>query len=141
MNIRKENGKRIADILEHTGADDVIIRTDNDWDLRIYHSDLNGSTKTIEMCSTIDFQGDILFDPLMKIALSLDNEGRIIEATPVYYISRTPFYTEEIYAEGNPDCWDPNLYKKASELDGRLSEWLDSIQIQRYLTKGEITKA
>ena len=141
MDIRKENGKRIADILEQTGPNDVIIRTDNDWDLRIYHSDIENNTKTIEMCSTIDFQGDLMFDPLMKIELTLDDEGKIIEATPVYYLSKTLFCTEEIYAEGNPACWDPRLYKKAEELDGRLSEWLDSIRIQRYLTKGRIIKA
>ena len=141
MNIREKNGRRIAEILEKTGPDDVIIRTDNEWDLRIYHSDRSDSSMTIEMCSTIDLQGDILFDPLMKIELSLDSDGKIIGATPVYYISQTIFCTEEIYAQGNPDCWDPVLYKKAGELDGRLSSWLDSIQMQGYLTKGKIVKA
>lgn len=140
MDIKEKNGRRIAEILERTGPDDVIIRTDNDWDLRIYHSGSESKTLTIEMCSTLDFQGDILFDPLMRIDLSLNGEGKVVKANPVYYTSRTLFYTEEIYAEGNPDCWDPVLYKKAGELDRRLSEWLDNIQIQGYLTKGEIIK-
>lgn len=141
MTIKETNGKRIAEILTKAGPDDVIFQTQNEWDLRIYYSNRGENTMTIEMCSTIEYQGDTLFDPLMRIELTLDSNGQIKEAIPLYYISRTLFCEEEIYAKGNPDCWDPRLYKKADELDSRLSEWLDSIEIQGYLTNGEIIKA
>ncbi|MCR5847614.1 MAG: hypothetical protein K6G75_05795 [Lachnospiraceae bacterium] len=141
MTIKESNGSKIAEILEKIGPDSAIIKTDRDWDLRIYYSSKDENSMTIEMCSSINLDGDTLFDPLMTIDLILDNEGKIHEAVPKYYMSQTIFCTEEIYSKDNPDCWNPKLCEKSEELDKRLAEWLESIQIQKYLTEGKIIKA
>ena len=139
MNIRQKNGKLIKEILDKIGPEDAVIRTKNEWALSVYYSERNEDSLTIEMCLNTDYQGDPLFDPLMRIELTLDSGGKITEARPLYYLSRTLFYTEEIYSEGNPACYNPNLYKKAKELDSRLSEWLEMLEIQGYLTEGIVS--
>ena len=139
MNIRQENGMLIKEILDKIGPEDAVIHTKNEWAFFVYYSDRSEGSLTIEMCLNTDYQGDPLFDPLMRIELALDSEGNIAEARPLYYLSRTLFYTEEIYSEGNPACYNPKLYKKAQELDSRLSEWLEMLRIQGYLTEGVIT--
>lgn len=139
MNIRQINGKHIKEILDKIGPNDAVIRTKNEWAFSVYYSERSVDTITIEMCLNTDYHGDPLFDPLMRIELALDSEGNITEARPLYYLSRTLFYTEEIYSEGNPACYNPKLYKKAKELDSRLSEWLEMLRIQGYLTEGVIT--
>ena len=140
MNIRQKNGKLIKEILDKTGPEDAVIHTKNEWAFSVYYSERTGNSLTIEMCLNTVYQGDPLFDPLMRIELALDPEGNITEARPLYYLSRTLFYTEEIYSEGNPACYDPALYKKAKELDLRLSEWLEMLRIQGYLTEGTVSR-
>lgn len=139
MNIRQNNGKHIKEILDKIGPDDAVIRTENEWALFVYYSERSEDTLTIEMCLNTTYQGDPLFDPLMRIELALDPDGNITEARPLYYLSRTLFYTEEIYSEGNPACYNPKLYKKADELDSRLLEWLKMLRIQGYLTEGVVS--
>ena len=138
MNIRQNNGRLIKEILDKIGPNDAIIRTKNEWEFSVYYSERSENTLTIEMCLNTDYGGDPLFDPLMRIELDLDSNGNIIEAKPLYYLSRTLFYTEEIYSDGNPACYNPNLYKKAKELDSRLAEWLEMLKIQGYLTEGVV---
>ncbi len=138
MNIRQNNGRLIKEILDKIGPNDAIIRTKNEWEFSVYYSERSENTLTIEMCLNTDYGGDPLFDPLMRIELDLDSNGNIIEAKPLYYLSRTLFYTEEIYSDGNPACYNPKLYKKAKELDSRLAEWLEMLKIQGYLTEGVV---
>ena len=95
---------------------------------------------TIEMCLISRFHGESLVDPLMDIELNLDSEGHITQATPVHYMSKTLFSNEELYAKGNPDCWNPELYAKGDELDCRLSRWLENLMIQGYLSNGQVVK-
>ena len=140
MNIRQENGKAIKEILDKIGPEDAVIRTTSEWAFSVYYSERSEDSLTIEMCLNTDYQGDPLFDPLMRIELALDPKGKITEARPLYYLSRTLFYTEEIYSEGNPACYNPTLYKKAGELDSRLAEWLTMLKIQGYLTDGVISR-
>ena len=140
MDIKKENGNIIEELLEQIGPANTLIRTESDWSLAIYYSGLKEDATIIEMCLKTDYQGDPLFDPLMKIELIKDDNGKIVSANPLYYLSRTLFYEEEIYSKGNPDCWNPRLYEKADELDTRLSELLTNLRIQGYLTKGDISK-
>ena len=141
MNIQESNGKQLAKILEMIGPGDTEIHTKSDWVLSVYYSDRDVHTLTIEMCLSISLQGDPLFDPLMRIELALNDNGEIQAATPVYYLSSSPFYTEEIYAKDNPSCYNPKLYeKKPGELDKRLHEWLGNLYIQGYLTDGVISK-
>lgn len=139
MNIKQTNGKLIKEILDKVGPHDSVIKTQSDWAFSIYYSERDESSITIEMCLNTDYGGDPLFDPLMRIELSLDAEGNITEAKPLYYLSRTLFFCEEIYSEDNPSCYDPKLYEKAGELDSRLAEWLEMLRIQGYLTDGVIT--
>ncbi len=139
MNIRQINGKHIKEILDKIGPNDAVIRTKNEWAFSVYYSERSVDTITIEMCLNTDYQGDPLFDPLMRIELDLDSNGNITEAKPLYYLSRTLFYTEEIYSEGNPACYNPKLYKKSNELDSRLSEWLEMLWIQGYMTEGVVS--
>ena len=140
MNLKEKNGKLIQEILDKIGPEDAVIHIKNDWAFSVYYSERDENSLTIEMCLSCDYQGDPLFDPLMRIELALDPEGNITEATPLYYLSRTPFFDEEIYSEGNPACYDPKLYKKAGELDSRLSEWLQMLKLQGYLTDGVISR-
>ncbi|MCR5590638.1 MAG: hypothetical protein K6F73_03835 [Lachnospiraceae bacterium] len=141
MNIQEANGKQIAKILEMIGPGDTQIRTKSEWVLSIYYSDRDDNTLTIEMCLSISLQGDPLFDPLMRIELALNDKEEIISARPIYYLSTSPFYTEEIYAKDNSSCYNPKLYEKTpGELDRRLNEWLGNLYIQGYLTEGVITK-
>ena len=139
MNIQESNGKTIQRLLDRIGPDNASITTENDWILKIYYSEQTPDNMTIEMCLTTSYNGDPLFDPLMKIRLDLGGDGRILSATPLYYLSRTLFYNKEIYSEGNPSCYDPRLYDTEDELDSRLESWLKNLEIQGYLTKGEIT--
>ncbi len=140
MNIKEQNGKIIGELLDRIGPEDSMISTGSDWDLLVYRSDEDGDTLTIEMCLKSEYGGDPLFDPLMRIELTPCGE-KSFAASPLYYQSKTVFYEEEVYAEGNPSCYNPKLYeKKAGELDGRLSEWLTNLRIQGYLTGGTITR-
>lgn len=139
MNIRRENAKKIKALLDRIGPCNSSVRTQSEWAFLVFYSDRDDTSLTIEMCLQTDFRGDPLFDPLMKIKLILDPEGNPVEAIPLYYLCQTLFYNEEIYAEGNPSCYDPALYRKSGELDERLAEWLESLKIQGYLTGGVIT--
>ncbi len=138
--MKKSNAKQIKELLDLIGPENAAVRTQSDWILRVYYSERDEDSMTIEMCLSADFQGDPLFDPLMRIRLALDEGGNITEAFPLYYLSRTPFYTEEIYSEDNPSCYAPALTKKAGELDSRLAEWLKMLKVQGYLTNGTITR-
>ncbi len=140
MNIREENAKKISEILEMIGPEDASVRTDNDWALSIFYSERTDRTLTIEMCMNTEYMGDPLFDPLMRIELVLDEDGRPVEAIPLYYLSRTLLTDEEIYARDNPSCYDPRLYERSDELDERLSEWLVNIRLQGYLTAGTVIR-
>ena len=139
-NIREENAKKIARILKKIGPESARLRTRSEWDLRIYYSSREDNKLVIEMSSTSEYLGELFMDPLMKIELKLDDEGQIIEAVPLYYLSKTIFVTDEFYSEGNPECWNPKLYDKEGVMDFRLSAWLRNIRIQRYLSDGKIEK-
>lgn len=134
MNIREDNGKEIQKILDIIGPENGTIRTDSEWAFSVYYSERSKDTLTIEMCLRTDYNGDPLFDPLMRIELTLGVDGKVTEATPVYYLSQTLFYTEEIYSKENPSCYDPKLCEKADELDARLSEWIKMLKIQGYFS-------
>ena len=139
--LMERNGKRIAKILEHVGYEDSAIIIEKDWDLQVYISGREEDCITIEMCAYKDMNGDPLFDPLMRIELSTDASGNILSAKAVYYLSRSIFADIEIYAKDDPDCWNPDLYEKhRGELDERLSDWLDTIDMRGYLTEGRIEK-
>ena len=139
--LMERNGKRIAKILEHIGYESSSIIIEKDWDLQIYMSAKEEGCITIEMCAHKELNGDSLFDPLMRIELSTDEADNILSAKAVYYLSRSVFADVEIYAKDDPDCWNPKLYEKyKGELDERLSNWLDTIDMRGYLTEGRIEK-
>ena len=138
MNIRSENAARIKEILDMIGPENASVHTQSDWVFSVYYSESDEDSLTIEMCLSSDFGGDPLFDPLMRIRLTKDADGNYTEAIPLYYLSQTPFYTEEIYSEDNPSCYDPALTKKADELDSRLAEWIVMLKAQGYLNGGTI---
>lgn len=140
MDIKKENGKILEELLKQIGPENTSISTESEWSLNIYYLELNEDSTTIEMCLKTNYQGDTLVDPFMKIELIKDESGKIVSANPLHYMSRTMFYEEEIYSKDNPDCWNPKLYEKAEELDTRLNKWLINLKVQGYLTKGNITK-
>ncbi|MCR5686176.1 MAG: hypothetical protein K6G81_12325 [Lachnospiraceae bacterium] len=140
MDIKKQNAIELEEILEKIGHEDAVIQTRNDWVLRVYYSEKTAESVSIEMCLSTDYQGESLFDPLMSIDLTVDDNGAAISASPVYYLSRTPFVDVEIYAEGNPSCYNPKLYEKPGELDSRLAEWLKNIKIQGYLSDGTVSR-
>lgn len=138
MNIKEKNGKEIQKILNSFGhGDPIIVRSRSEWIFEICESEFDERSLTIEMCLFTRYNGDPLFDPLMRIRLMLDRAGNVTEAIPLYYQSKTLFYNEEIYSEGNPSCYDPKLYKKSNELDSRLSEWIQMLKVQGYLTNGD----
>ena len=139
-NIRKENARKIARILRKIGPESARLRTDSEWDLRIYYSSKEDNKMVIEMSCTSEYLGELFMDPLMKIELILDDEGEMVEAVPLYYLSKTIFVNEEYYSEGNPECWNSKLYDKDGVMDHRLSAWLRNIRIQRYLSDGKIEK-
>ena len=139
--LMERNGKRIAKILEYVGYEDSAIIIEKDWDLRVYFSSREEGCITIEMCAHNELNGDPLFDPLMRIELSTDENDNILSAKAVYYLSRSVFADIEIYAKDDPDCWNPDLYEKGrGELDERLKLWLDTIDMRGYLTEGRIEK-
>ena len=139
--LMERNGKRIAKILEYVGYEDSAIIIEKDWDLQVFISGKEEGCTTIEMCAYRDYNGDALFDPLMRIGLSTDEDGNIQSAKAVYYLSRSLFADEEIYAKDDPECRDPGLYEKSRGLlDERLSLWLDNIDRRGYLTEGRIEK-
>ena len=139
MEIRRENAKLMREILEKIGPEDAMISNGSDWELCVYRSEETEEMLTVEMCLRSEYGGDPLFDPLMRIELALDNDKVPVEARCVYYLSRTLFYTEEIYSAENPDCYDPKLTAKADELDPRLAEWLKMLKAQRYIPDGAVT--
>ena len=139
--LMERNGKRIAKILEYVGYEDSAIIIEKDWDLQVYFSGREEGCITIEMCAHKDMNGDSLFDPLMRIELSTDESDNILSAKAVYYLSRSIFADIEIYAKDDPDCWNPELYEKYSgQLDERLCDWLNTIDMRKYLTEGRIEK-
>ena len=125
MNIKEKNGKEIQKILDSFGhGDPIIVRSSNEWQFEICQSEYDESSLTIEMCLFTHYNGDPLFDPLMRIRLVLDSDRTVTEAIPLYYQSKTLFYNEEI--SGNSD-----------ELDSRLAEWIKMLKVQGYLTNGD----
>ncbi len=139
--LMERNGKRIAKILEYVGYEDSAIIIEKDWDLQVYFSGREEGCITIEMCAHKDMNGDSLFDPLMRIELSTDESDNILSAKAVYYLSRSIFADIEIYAKDDPDCLNPELYEKYSgQLDERLCDWLNTIDMRKYLTEGRIEK-
>ena len=139
--LREENAERIAGILEYIGDENSSILIEDDWELQIYYSLREEGCITIEMCAYSSRNGDALFDPLMRIELSTDENEKIKSAKAVYYLSRSIFGDEEIYAKGDPDCYSSKLYeKREGELDERLSDWLNTIDMRGYITKGKISR-
>lgn len=140
--LREENGTRIAKILDHIGGKDSRIEIEDDWELQIYYSLKEDNCTTIEMCAYSSYNGDALFDPLMRIELDTDENEKIKSAKVIYYLSRTIFGDQEIYSKGNPDCCSEKLLEqREGELDERLSQWLYTIDMRGYLTKGRVEPA
>ena len=133
MGNSRNNSDRISEILRKVGPSDGVIKLDGAWDLSVFYTQRDANMIVIEMSASERINGDTVVDPLMKIELTLDGNGRIIEAHPVYYQSQTPLAEIEIYSKDNPDCWNPKLYEKAGQLDEKLSNWLDTIELQGYL--------
>ena len=136
----RNNAKRISEILKKIGSHDGVIKLEGAWDLSVFYTQRDTNLLIIEMCASDRINGDTVVDPLMKIEISLDRNGEIVEAHPVYYQSQTPLAEIEIYSKDNPDCWNSELYEKPGQLDGKLSNWLDSIEVQGYLRNGKVEK-
>lgn len=139
--LRNSNGKKIAKILDYTGNENSSITIEEDWEIRIYHSTDYEDREIIEMCSYADYNGDALFDPLFRIELYRDENGELVSAKALYYLSRTFMGDIELYCTGNPDCWSNSHYEEdEGELDERLSSWMRTIDMRGYLTKGKVTR-
>ena len=138
MENSRKNAERVSEILKKIGSQDGVIKLDGAWDLSVFYTQRDANMIVIEMSASERINGDTVVDPLMKIELLLDGNGEIVEAHPVYYQSQTPLAEIEIYSKDNPDCWNPQLYEKPGQLDERLSNWLDSIDMQGYLKLGSI---
>lgn len=140
MGYSRYNTKKISELIKKIGPSDVAIKLDGAWDLSVFYVDRDENKLTIEMCASESINGDMIVDPLMDIELILDSNGEILEVHPKFYQSQTPLADIEIYSKDNTDCWNPELYEKPGQLDEKLSNWLDSIEMQGYLRAGKIEK-
>lgn len=124
--IQQHNGEAIGELLKKIGPEDAAVKIDSEWELRIYYSDRDEDSMTIEMCLYTSVQDDSLYDPLMRIELNLDAKGKIKTAKALSYWSRTPL------------C-DMELTPEDEDLDERLDNWIHNLKIQGYFA-GEVTK-
>ncbi|MBR6307106.1 MAG: hypothetical protein IKR39_00690 [Lachnospiraceae bacterium] len=140
MEMMMMNASRIAKILEKVGPENAKIKVDGAWDLSVYYVYRSEKMIEIEMFASKREDRVSMVDPLMKIELALDENGAIKTAHPIYYQSHGMFFDVELYSEDNRDCWNPELHEKPGELDRKLNNWLDSIDVQGYLRNGMVEK-
>lgn len=140
MEMMMMNAGRIAEILEKIGPENAKIKVDGAWDLSVYYVCRSEKMIEIEMFAANRIDEESFVDPLMKIELALDENGAIKTAHPIYYQSHGMLFDVELYSEDNGDCWNPALHEEHGELDRKLKNWLDSIDVQGYLRNGTVEK-
>ncbi len=134
--IRVNNGKKMEKIMEAVGETGARIKKEENWDLSVYIAERGKNFVRIEMCESKSIGGDLIMDPFMEIVLKKKGEGHIAGAIPVAYQSDNIYIGRtDINKKGEIFLNRVLLETKEGELDRRLEEWLNSIQLLGYLEK------
>ena len=133
-NIKTQNAKKMAKILETVGPTGAVIKKSGEWDLSVYVNDQDEDSIQVEMAASKELYGDLFLDPLMFISLEKNRKGQIIRAIPTFYQSDNLFLGRmeirengAIYINGKLTETDPKA------LDEKLESWLTSIDLIGYL--------
>lgn len=134
--IRKENGKKMEEILKVVGPRGATIKKEGQWDFAVYIEDEEEEAIWIEMCEKEDYGGDLVMDPFMRICLEKGKDGHITQAIPKAYQSDSLFIGRTDINEKGEIFLNLKLIEtKPGELDRRLESWLHSIDGIGYLTE------